>query len=196
MKKARCFLPILLVLVGVSGCGDAPNVLVHDLLVFWNEVCDNMLRATNEETAKELLKVQFKLLDKKYEVLKDRVTKRLKDLTKDEAKELENALLDYYYEIKATEERLENRQKGLQALISGTTDHASLTKILNWPESKRDFNKISLDKYMPTRADQLDPNRPTQFGNGLVMARPQLKPRQQPVTKVVVPPGEQDPNVK
>ena len=52
--------------------------LAHSrLFVFWNEVCDNMLRATDEETAKGLLKVQFKILEKKQEKLFDRTTNSL-----------------------------------------------------------------------------------------------------------------------
>jgi hypothetical protein len=177
MKKARGFLAALLVLVGVSGCGENSHLLVHDLLVFWNEVCDNMLRATDEETAKGLLKVQFKILKKKQEKLYDRATNCLRDVGKEEAKDLETGLLDYYDEIVATEERLKNCVKNLNKIIESSSEHDSLAKIRDWPKDMKTFSGLTLGRYTPTSNLQ-DPARPKQFGVGLVPMYPQLTPSQ------------------
>src|SRR5262245_34335904 len=122
MRKAwRCCL-IGLLLTAVPGCGDSPQILVHDMLVFWNEVCDNILRANDNATAKELVDVQFKILEKKHEKIKDRFEKRFRDLDKATAKELDNALLDYYYEIRDTNARVTNTLKRLDAVIQANRD--------------------------------------------------------------------------
>jgi hypothetical protein len=173
MKKAGRLAALFLVLSGVAGCGESPQVLTHDLVVFWNEVCDNMVRATSEEKAGELLKVQFKLLGKKQETLKERFEKRLKDLKKDDAKELDEALLDYYDEIVATEKRLKNCQSYLQKIIDATPSHAELVKVRDWPNSKKVFNQVPLLDFEPRKGD---PNCPKDdhFFTGMVPKRPQF----------------------
>ena len=171
MKKAGRLVALFLALTGVAGCGESPQLLTHDLLVFWNEVCDNMVRATNEEKAADLLKVQFKILSKKHENLKERFDKRLKDLRKPDAAELEDALIDYYDEIMATETRLKNCQLRLQKIIDATPNHDELAKVRDWPNSKKIFNQVPLLEFTPRKGDA---NYPKQFGTGLVPLRPQL----------------------
>jgi uncharacterized protein YabN with tetrapyrrole methylase and pyrophosphatase domain len=178
MKKAGRLAALFLLLTGVSGCGESTHLLMHDLLVFWNEVCDNMVRATNEETAADLLKVQFKLLGKKQENLQERVTKRFMDFKKAEAIELEEALLDYCDEIKATEKRLESCQKRLQNIIDVTPSHAELAKVRDWPNNRKVFDKVSLMDFTPRKDDANYP-KPI-IKTGLVPPRPQFtfaKPR-------------------
>jgi hypothetical protein len=186
MKKARGFLATLLVLVGVSGCGENSHVLVHDLLVFWNEVCDNLLRATDDEKAKDMLAVQFKVLKKKHEKLYERTTNCFKDVGREEAKDLEATLLDYHEEIVATDERLKNCVARLKKTIDSTSENDHLTKILEWLKDKKTFGGVGLGKYTPT-TDSQDPAAPKQFGVGLLpkypqftQSQPKLK-KQQPV---------------
>jgi hypothetical protein len=171
MKKTGRLVMFFLVITGVAGCGESPSLLIHDLLVFWNEVCDNMVRATNEETAAELLKVQFKLLSKKQERLKERLDNRFRDVKKPDATELEEGLLDYYDEIVATETRLKNCQMRLQKIIDVTPNHDELTKVKDWPNSRKTFSLVPLQDYTPRKED---PTCPKQFGTGLVPMRPQF----------------------
>jgi len=149
---------------------------VHDLLVFWNEVCDNMLRATDDDTAKELLKVQFKLLEKKHEQYCERIQKRLQLVDSKEAKGIDEALVDYYFEILATEKRLANCQDRLDTMIKNAPDHHEyLKKIKDWPESKKRVileMERQLGDYKPDKDDAFCPK---QFGNGIVLSRPQFK---------------------
>jgi hypothetical protein len=167
MKRALRFLAVFLVLVGAAGCGENHHLLTHDLVVFWNEVCDNMLRATDDESAKDLLKVQFKLLEKRQDTLRKRAENRAKEIDKADATDLEDALVDYYYEILATEKRLAKCQDILNGIIAATPSHQHLEQVRDWPTSKREFDKIYIGKYQPTEKDQ-----PKQFGTGLVLKRP------------------------
>ena len=125
----RC-LALFVLLTAIPGCGDSPDTIVHDILVFWNEVCDNMLRATDEPTAKDLLAVQFKQLEEKHKSFEPRI-KKITDNMKTflEAKELDNALVDHYYEMKATDQRIRNTQKLLDKLIADTRGDTSDTMI-------------------------------------------------------------------
>jgi hypothetical protein len=173
-KKAGRLAAFFLLLTGVSGCGESQHLLMHDLLVFWNEVCDNMVRATNEETAADLLKVQFNLLGKKHENLQTRLTNYFKDFKKPEAIELENALLDYCDEIKATEKRLENCQMHLQKIIDVTPSHNELLKVRDWPNSRKIFDKVSMMEFAPVKGDANCP-KPI-IKTGLVPQRPQFIP--------------------
>ena len=59
-----------LVLLCLTGCGDSAGTIIHDCLVFWNEVCDYMLLANSNERAKELLETEFNKGDvQRYEPL-------------------------------------------------------------------------------------------------------------------------------
>jgi hypothetical protein len=177
MKKAWRYLAVFSILAGLSGCADGPHLVVHDLVVFWNEVCDNMLKATNEDIAKDLVKVEFMLLDKKFEKIKERVERISREFGKAEANDLEDAFLDYCDEIEATEKRLTNCQARLKAIIDASSSHDNLAKILDWPAKRKAFHTIALGDYMPVK-DLKDPLRPKQFGNGMFPARPQFKKSQ------------------
>jgi hypothetical protein len=152
MMKAGRLVALFLALTGVTGCGESPHLLTHDLLVFWNE---------------------FKLLGKKHENLKERFDKSLKDMKRPEAIELEDALIDYYDEIVATETRLKNCQLRLQKIIDVTPNHDELAKVRDWPNSKKIFHQVPLLDFTPRKGDA---NYPKQFGTGLVPMRPQLIP--------------------
>jgi hypothetical protein len=145
-----------------------------------------MIRATDEETAKDLVKVQFKLLSKKYDKLHDRIEKAAREIDKANARELENALLDYYYEIDATNKRLENCVKRLDNLIQADPSHVNLTAIRKFAD-KADFDKISLGDWMPNKGYKAAPGEPHQFSHGLVPARPMKKGASKPVN---LPPSD------
>jgi len=181
MKKAWRFLGILLVVVFVPGCADNPQTITHDMIVFWNEVCDNMLKATDEETAKKLLEVQFKVLEKKHETIRLRAEKKFTNFDKDDAMDVENALMDFKVEIEAVEQRLKNTKERVLAIIAQMPNPDScinLKKIANWADSgKKVFNVQDYGKYMPNlRTKDV---KPKQLGKGLVPARPNFEFKKQ-----------------
>jgi hypothetical protein len=194
--RTRRTVVVLFLLAAVAGCGDSPQVMVHDVLVFWNETCDNMLKATDEERAKELLKVQFKMLDKRYFKIKERMDKFGQAMKKEDAKELESVLLDYYHETVATNERLMNCQKRLEQVIANSPEHDALSQILKWSESKKDFDKTALGDFQPTKgAPALSEAK--KKGQGLVPPWPQFaKPAQKTtptaIEKTDAPPAAPD----
>jgi hypothetical protein len=133
---------VLVLLLGASGCGDNPSVIIHDCLVFWNEVCDYMLLANDDETAKTMLEVEFKCLKLKHDNLKERIDKRLKNNVDDDQKrEYNGAFLDYYDEKVATGQRLYHARQRIDGVIAGikekdasaSTDN--LAKLRDWPKS-------------------------------------------------------------
>jgi hypothetical protein len=154
-----------------------------------------MIRATDEETAKGLVKVQFKLLGKKYEKLHDRIEKAAREIDKANARQLEDALLDYYYEIEATSKRLENCVKRLDDIIKANPSHDNLTVIRKFAD-KADFDKISLGDWMPKKGYKAAPGEPHEFSHGLVPARPVKKATGKPVNLPPPEAGENLPGVQ
>ena len=111
------------------------------MLVFWNEVCDNMLRVKDEKTATALYTVQFKVLGKKQEDIKKRAEEKLKEMkTSVEAKELDAALIDSYDEILAIQKRLKECTERLEQVkknAEGDTTHIKAIQI--WYKDKMEF---------------------------------------------------------
>src|SRR2546429_1219593 len=87
----------------LTGCGDSAATIIHDCLVFWNEVCDYMLLANSNERAKELLETEFnKVLKAKHESIKERIKTRYTVVDGDAKLEYNWAWLDYHDEKVAT----------------------------------------------------------------------------------------------
>lgn len=121
MQRVLVRLTTLLLLLGAAGCGDTPDVLCHDLLVFYNEVCDNQVLIYDEQSATEFMTGgKYKVLKDRWEAIKNRVKDRLpaNDLQKD--KELRDNLidaeLDYYDEAVATHKRMHSCYKRLDGI--------------------------------------------------------------------------------
>src|SRR3954470_970804 len=118
MRQRWRLAAVLQITAAIAGCADGPPALVHDLVVFWNEVCDNMLKATDEESAKKLLEVQFKLLDAKFESLKARTEKLfINGYDKQEALALEDSLMDYRRECEAVAIRLDKSKERVEKIM-------------------------------------------------------------------------------
>jgi hypothetical protein len=138
MRKALTSVAAFVLLTSVAGCGDTPEVLVHDLLVFWNEVADNQLRATNNDTAKELLETNFKALKARHGSIKERMEKKFNTLKKDKdmQKDLKYALLDYYDECVGTAKRLHSIRKRMDVMIAAISredDKKFLIQVRDFP---------------------------------------------------------------
>src|SRR5213595_1566885 len=110
-----------LMLLSLTGCGDSAATIIHDCLVFWNEVCDYMLLVNTNERAKEMYDLEFsKLLKAKHENIKDRIKTRFEIMDKDAKMDYNWAWLDYHEEKVATGKRLFNARKRLDAIIKNT----------------------------------------------------------------------------
>jgi hypothetical protein len=138
MRKALTSVAAFVLLTNVAGCGDTPEVLVHDLLVFWNEIADNQLRATDNDTAKQLMETNFKALKARHSSIKERMEKRFLTLEKDKElkKDLQFALCDYYEEARATAQRLHSVRKRMDviiAAISNENDKKYLIEVRDFP---------------------------------------------------------------
>ena len=152
MNTLGRFLAVGFLLAAISGCADTSQLLVHDLVVLWNEVCDNMLKATDEETAKKLLEVQFKVLEKKYDSVKARCEKKFMNFEKDDAIDLEDTLMDFRIEIEAVEKRLQNAKERVEKIIAAAPDPdktVNLKKIASWVDTKARFNTINYGSFTP-----------------------------------------------
>jgi hypothetical protein len=123
MRKVSTSFAVFVLLTQVVGCADTPEVLVHDWLVFWNEVGDYQLQAINEATAGELLEKdtgKYKMLKARFDAIKERQDKKvLRDMDKDKEMQLNlrNAELDYYEETVATAKRLHSVHKRMNDII-------------------------------------------------------------------------------
>jgi hypothetical protein len=173
MKFACRCLVVFGILTNIPGCSDNAGVITHDMLVFWNEVCDNMLRATDEDSAKEVLDVHFKILEEKHKKFDDRIKKLTDNMDKLDAKDLDNALIDYYYEMKATSQRITNTQKILDGIMRNTKGPTTnLKAVRDWPDAKKKFGTVQLGKFNPDETNK--------FGGGLVLPRPQFTKKKDP----------------
>jgi hypothetical protein len=173
MSKLGKTVALLLILSGLSGCGESSHAILHDLLVFWNEVCDNMVRATDEAAAKQIFDTQFKVLSRRYEKeMKPRCEQWYKDINKEKAQDIENAMLDYWDELFATFKRMNACEERLKEIIAKTDDHVYLEKIMNWSDTKKNFNKTQMGDYDSNKKEIANPVK--QADNGLVPPRPQL----------------------
>src|SRR5437773_12237059 len=107
MTRALKLSAVGVMVLCLTGCGDSAATIIHDCLVFWNEVCDYMLLANTNERAKELLDLEFnKLLKVKHESIKDRIKTRFDNIQSDGKMEYNWAWLDYHDEKVATGKRL------------------------------------------------------------------------------------------
>jgi hypothetical protein len=135
MRRTGKILTFALVAIAAAGCSDGPLPITHDSLAFWNEVCDNMALVTDEDSAKRIKELQFdKLLEEKSKALAARYDKRMRELDRIEKAELDDILLDYYYEIVATKKRIENSKKRLAAMQGGVANYAGaiITHVDAW----------------------------------------------------------------
>ena len=152
---------------GLSGCGDNPAGLLHEMLVFWNEVCDNTLRVTDDKSAQDLMLNQLKILDKQHVDIKERANKALGTYKENaQFESLNNALLDSYYEIEATLKRVKKCRERLINLSKASGQNTSIFAVLKWIEERKDFNNISLGSFSP---NPQDPKAPKQIGEGLIL---------------------------
>jgi hypothetical protein len=125
MRQPLTLAAVFLLLGSLTGCGDTPEVLIHDLLVFYNEVCDNQLRCTDEESAKEFIEGgRHKMLKERFDSIKERIKNRTQGIEKDKEMQLDlkNALLDYYDETVATHKRMQNAWKRLNVVCDGISN--------------------------------------------------------------------------
>jgi hypothetical protein len=137
MRKALTVAASFVLVTNVVGCGDTPAVLVHDLLVFWNELADRQIRVIDEPSAKEADAIHGKAIKLRNEALKDRMAKKFNTLAKDKdmQKELREAWADYWDEAAATAKRLHKQYKRLDDLcnnISSDDDKKELIKVRDW----------------------------------------------------------------
>jgi hypothetical protein len=132
---------LALVLTSVAGCSDSFDQIFHDILAFYNEVADVMLRTDDEETAKEVMAIQNKLYKAKWDRIKDRLAKRVDQMDKEQREDMANAFLDYYDEMKATADRLTHATARLKAVIAAINEKdssastASLKSLADLPNS-------------------------------------------------------------
>jgi hypothetical protein len=141
MKLTLRFLAVGLLLGPLAGCSDSPDMLFHDLAVFWNEIADVMLSVNDEESAKRALAANLKRYKARTDELKVRIVNNTDPpngkLNKTEKEDYNGAFVDYYDEIYATSQRLLHAMQRLDALISsikasgGAVD--KLTEVRNLP---------------------------------------------------------------
>jgi hypothetical protein len=122
MKNIWRFFVVGLLLVPATGCSDSPEMLYHDLVIFWNEIADTMLTVNDEATAKEVMKTRGKQYKARADVLKDRIMKVTDPpngkLNKTEKEDYNAATLDYIEELIATSKRLSHALQRLDSIIS------------------------------------------------------------------------------
>jgi len=158
-----------LMLVSLSGCGDSSANIIHDCLVFWNDVCDYMILANSNERAIELLETEFnKVLKAKHESIKERIKKRYDAVDADTKLEYNWAWLDYHDEKVATGKRMWHARQRLDAIIrntSGSTD--SLVALRDWPKT---FMFVQVDNGPMFNGNDPGPGNFPRWGDGLVPA--------------------------
>jgi len=137
MRKALTVAASFVLMTNVVGCGDTPMVLVHDWLVFWNELGDYQVRVTDEKSAKEIDTIYGKALKQRREVIMNRQNKKFNTLAKDKdmQKELREAWADYWDEAAATAKRLHHLYKRLSNIcdtIPNEDEKKNLMIVRDW----------------------------------------------------------------
>jgi hypothetical protein len=142
--------PLLLLLsLGVVGCGDTPQDVVRDIITFRNELADEALRVTDEASAKATLEGRLKKMKDRQEGIK----KRLSDVREDRKKmeQLEVAREYFAEEMLASGGYLEQAKGWLDTLSreAGGQGSNSLSSLQQQIES---MSKIDLPQAPPRPA--------------------------------------------
>jgi hypothetical protein len=131
MKYTVRVLAVGLLLGSLAGCSDSPEMLFHDLVVFWNEMADTMLTVNDEETAKQVMATRAKQFKARADVLKNRIKNNTNPpngaLNKTEKQDYNDATLDYIEDLMATNKRLTLALKRLDAVIATLKSEGSAT---------------------------------------------------------------------
>jgi hypothetical protein len=100
--------------LGVTGCGDSPQVVLRDMMTFRTELADQALRVTDDASAKELREHRLKTMKERQEWIKGRLDK-LKD-DKKKLKEFFDVLPDSTPEMDASGAYVERAVSWLQTV--------------------------------------------------------------------------------
>jgi hypothetical protein len=145
MKQICKSLGVFLLLASVSGCGGFEEI-IRDWNVWINEVCDTMVLVSDEESAKVQLAGQLKLLDKKFERLRETTEKAVEAAAnvkdKEEILKQHNAALDYYDESKASLKRWDFTLARLGTIMSQTSNNENMKRVhdFQWGNVPLSFN--------------------------------------------------------
>ena len=172
MKYAVRMLVVGLVLGSLSGCSDSPEMLFHDLVVFWNEIADTMLSVNDEETAKHVMATRGKQFKIKEKVFQDRIKNITNPpngaLNRTEKEDYNNGTLDYIDEIMATNKRLTHGMQRLNSLIAGIKASNPSADTTNLAQLARLPCDISLTGGLaPGRFDMKSTSKNSQVGPGI-----------------------------
>ena len=170
MKYTVRVLAVGVILCSLTGCSDSPEMLFHDLVVFWNEMADTMLSVNDEDTAKQVMATRGKQFKNRADVLKQRITNNTNPpngaLNKTEREDYNAASLDYIDDLMATNKRLSQAMKRLQAIINATpkgSPTVSLEAVKNLP-CGISFGRADL---APGRFDMKSTSKHSQVGPGV-----------------------------
>jgi hypothetical protein len=73
MKPFSCWrLPVVLLALGLAGCGDTPRTIFRDAVTTYNELADVMVRVADEESAERRNKAKVEAIKKKWASLQTR----------------------------------------------------------------------------------------------------------------------------
>jgi hypothetical protein len=179
MKYAVRIVVVALALGSLSGCSDSPEMLFHDLVVFWNEMADTMLSVNDEDTAKQVVATRGKQFKNKAKVLQDRIKNIINPpngaLNRTEKEDYNNGTLDYIDELMATNKRLSRGRERLDALIAGikakdaSASTASLEAVKNLPCESNLTGGLAPGRFDPkstSKQSQVGPGIPAPCGAG------------------------------
>jgi hypothetical protein len=105
---------LVILALGVAGCGDSPHLMVRDLISFRNELADEALRVTDDTSAKWTREGRFKKMKDRLEYIKARIEK-IKDSRK-QLTEFFNTLKEHDDEMKASAAHLARAKAWLQSV--------------------------------------------------------------------------------
>ncbi len=105
---------LLLLFVGIVGCGETPHGIFRDAITCRNELADVMVRVGDEESAEPFMETKVEKIEKKFAKLRERGNKLFSTMTEEDDLEiLTDAYLSVIDEAVETDLRLLMQQKRL-----------------------------------------------------------------------------------
>jgi hypothetical protein len=171
MKYTVRVLAVGLMLGSLAGCSDSPEMLFHDLVVFWNEMADTMLTVNDEETAKQVMATRAKQFKARAEMMRKRITNVTNPpngkLDKTEKEDYNAATLDYIDDLMATNKRLGLALKRLDAVIAALKAEGSATANLEQVRNLPCAITLERNELAPGRFDVKSTSKTAQMTGGI-----------------------------
>jgi hypothetical protein len=171
MKYTVRVLAVGVILGSLAGCSDSPEMLFHDLVVFWNEMADTMLTVNDEETAKQVMATRAKQYKARADVLKKRITNVTNPpngkLDKTEKEDYNASTLDYIDDLMATNKRLSLALKRLDAVIAALKAEGSATANLEQVRNLPCAITLEKNELAPGRFDVKSTSKQVQMTAGV-----------------------------